>query len=265
MSATSRGAAFIALVLATISIPSCRGDVTAAEAGDALEQDSTLTLQVMRAQGDSSPFTNVGESIDESERFVDVTVAQSSLKSKPQTDETISRIALIPAGPAQHAAPQPTVSRIRIAPPSRSSTRSSVKTARPVAHEAARPVEVRASATIRPGTRLSLASTQRICVNTSKVGDRFTARVLEPVINTDGTLIPRGARATGVIQSLTGSMGEENLDIDIRSVSVNGSSYPVPSRVTRIQLDRTPGAERCIPDAGVITAELTSPLRISLR
>ena len=69
----------------------------------------------------------------------------------------------------------------------------------------------------------------------------------------------------GVIQSLTGSMGEENLDIDIRSVTVDGNTYPVPSRVTKIQLDRTPGAERCIPDNGAITAELTSPLRVSSR
>ena len=77
-------------------------------------------------------------------------------------------------------------------------------------------------------------------------------------------MIPAGSRATGVVTALTGSLGEEDLRVDLRSVTVDGKSYSLDAAVTGIQLDRRAGSERCIPEGGNIAARLTSPLRINI-
>jgi hypothetical protein len=116
--------------------------------------------------------------------------------------------------------------------------------------------------TVPSGVELALDAGRRICVNTNERGDRFTARLARSV-RAGGTSIPRGARATVEITSLVGSLGEETIALAVRSIAVGGRTYGVSSRVTDIELDRTPGAYRCIPDDGRITARLTRPLRIT--
>ena len=107
---------------------------------------------------------------------------------------------------------------------------------------------------------MSFTAGQRICVNTNEVGDRFTARLSQDVRG----VIPKGTRATGVVSSLTGPLGEEAIDIAITSIAPGGNSRPLTARVTDIELDRRPGAYRCIPQSGRITARLTRPLNVPM-
>jgi hypothetical protein len=101
-------------------------------------------------------------------------------------------------------------------------------------------------------------------VTGSDVGDRVPARTSSRLTGPVGTVIPSGARATGVITSLTGPLGEEQIVFDIRWISVGGTSYRVSTRVTDFELDRRAGAERCMPAGADISAALTEPLKIRL-
>src|SRR5688500_16306231 len=51
---------------------------------------------------------------------------------------------------------------------------------------------------IASGTALAFASAEKVCTNTNKVGDRFTATLNESVTGSNGAVIP--ARATAVIE-----------------------------------------------------------------
>jgi hypothetical protein len=99
-------------------------------------------------------------------------------------------------------------------------------------------------------------------VSTADVGDRFIARVARNIDGPLGTVIPRGSRASVRVTSLTGRLGEEQISIDVTSISVRGTAHPVDVRVIDTELDRTPGADRCIIQGGDITTRLTRPLRL---
>jgi hypothetical protein len=89
--------------------------------------------------------------------------------------------------------------------------------------------------TFAAGSLLSLASGKRVCTNTSHVGDRFDARLAEPIVANNGTVIPSGAAAVAAVASLNDgdSLGSESpIGLRIVSVTFQGVTYPVVSRVT---------------------------------
>ena len=93
----------------------------------------------------------------------------------------------------------------------------------------------RSVGTIAAGTQLTLTSNQRVCTNTHKAGDRFTATVAQTVTGSNGATIPAGA--TAVVQVVSSKRSENandpiNLVVDVVSISVNGRSYAVESRTT---------------------------------
>jgi len=241
---------FIGTILVLVVAASCRSDVTAADTEDALAKDSTLELEVLKARGDTAPVIGeVDPTIDLRPTVVESTTSSTrTAQNRPREARSIT-----PAPPV--ASPRAT------APPAR-------VTAAPVAPAVTPPASVnpeprRISRTVSSGTTISVSAGERICVNTTRVGDRFAARVNQSVRGSGGVVIPAGSRATGVVTALTGSLGEEDLRVDLRSVTVDGKSYSLDAAVTGIQLDRRAGSERCIPEGGNIAARLTSPLRIN--
>ncbi|HEY0972237.1 MAG TPA: hypothetical protein VGE02_14810, partial [Gemmatimonadales bacterium] len=93
----------------------------------------------------------------------------------------------------------------------------------------------RSVGTIAAGTQLTLTSNQRVCTNTHKAGDRFTATVANTVTGSNGATIPAGA--TAVVQVVSAKRSENandpiSLVVDVVSLSVNGRSYAVESRTT---------------------------------
>ncbi len=101
--------------------------------------------------------------------------------------------------------------------------------------------EAKAMGTIAAGTRMVLTSNQKVCTNTNKVGDRFTATIAESVTGSNGAVIPAGATAVVRITELKRS---ENANDDIRvgldvvSVSFGGKSYAVSARTAQADIAR---------------------------
>lgn len=94
---------------------------------------------------------------------------------------------------------------------------------------------------IPAGSAMLLQSDQRVCTNTNKVGDRFTATVTDPVPGSDNAVIPAGAKATLTITKLERSKGINDpitVGFDVSSISFGGITYPVEAEVTSAKVNR---------------------------
>ena len=214
------------LFAVTIALGACKqGD----RPEDALAQDTSLAHDLQLANAD--------------------TLAQPQLKDVPATVE-----------PAQNpAAPAPRVSRRQtpseILTPSKNPRRVATTPSNPQPVESApAPVTANGNAvtessagsegalgTIASGSEISLYSGQRVCTNTSAVGDRFTASVAESVQGSNGVSIPAGATAVIELTSLKRSENaNDNITMEfvVRSIAFNGKTYPVNSAVTSAQVEK---------------------------
>jgi len=99
----------------------------------------------------------------------------------------------------------------------------------------------RAVGTISAGSTLNLASNSRVCTNTNRVGQRFTATVSEPVTGSNGATIPAGATATIEITELKRSENaNDNVVMGFRVVSVSfgGRTYPVAATTNYARVEK---------------------------
>jgi hypothetical protein len=95
--------------------------------------------------------------------------------------------------------------------------------------------------TIAAGTQLVLNSSSRICTNTNKVGDKFTATVANAVTGTNGAVIPAGATVTLTVTALKRSENVNDkivMEFAVNSVTINGQSYPLDAAVQTASIDR---------------------------
>jgi hypothetical protein len=102
------------------------------------------------------------------------------------------------------------------------------------------------------GSEVSLYSGQRVCTNTNSVGDRFTAQLAEPVMGSNGVVIPAGSSAVVEITKLNRSeRSNDNIEIGLRveSITFNGKTYPVTSEVSYAQVERVRGESKVGGDA----------------
>ena len=99
----------------------------------------------------------------------------------------------------------------------------------------------RAVGSIPAGSEINLSSNTRICTNTNRVGQRFSATVSNSVQGSNGAVIPTGATATVEITELNRS---ENANDQIRmgfrvvSVTFGGRTYPIVATTTYANVDR---------------------------
>lgn len=94
---------------------------------------------------------------------------------------------------------------------------------------------------IAAGSTLNLSSSSRICTNSNKVGDRFTATVRESVTGSNGAVIPSGASAQVEVTQLKRSENaNDNVVMGFRVVSVSfgGRTYPVSATTSYAQVDK---------------------------
>jgi hypothetical protein len=95
--------------------------------------------------------------------------------------------------------------------------------------------------TIPAGATLSLASGEKICTTTSRVGQRFAATVTTPISGSNGAMIPAGATANVEVTELKRS---ENANDDVRmgfrvvSVTYGGHTYPISATTTDAQVSK---------------------------
>ncbi|MHB1223215.1 MAG: hypothetical protein ACYC2G_04100 [Gemmatimonadaceae bacterium] len=101
--------------------------------------------------------------------------------------------------------------------------------------------ESRTMGTIASGTRIALTSNQKVCTNTNKVGDRFTATIAESVTGSNGAVIPAGATAVVRITELKRSENANDqirVGLDVVSISFEGKSYAVNARTAEADVSR---------------------------
>ena len=94
---------------------------------------------------------------------------------------------------------------------------------------------------IPAGSTMALRSDQRICTNTNKVGDRFTATLTSGVPGTNNAVIPAGAKATLKITRLQRSKTATDpivVGFDVSSIAFGGTTYPVEAAVTGANVNR---------------------------
>jgi hypothetical protein len=83
---------------------------------------------------------------------------------------------------------------------------------------------------IAAGSTLNLTSGSRICTNTNKVGDHFTATVTNAITGSNGAVIPAGATADVEVTELKRSENANDnvvMGFRVTSVRFNGHTYPV--------------------------------------
>lgn len=209
---------FAALFL-TSAIAAC-GDN---DRGDTLATDTTLNRDLELANVDTG--------------------AQPSLTDVPAAAEP-APAAAAPATTPRATTPTRTAPRTtttRAAPrPTTTSTAPTTTSSGNVATRGTGTAE-RSMGTIAAGSTVSLSSSTRVCTNTHKVGDRFTATVRNSVTGSNGAVIPAGATATVEITSLRRSNNANDpivVGVAIRSVSFGGRTYAVSGTTTTAQVDR---------------------------
>lgn len=255
------------IAFAVQAVAGCQGDTP--DSADALAQDSTLNLEVMLANQDTSLQAQLGA---------------DTLAAAPDpiaSDTEPVAVAASPSPAASQSAPSrrarsqraPTQSRARTVRSTRTSRRARAEvqntsrslparrastTTRGTPAAVSRPAiasgsstavrgrfPMRGSAILPAGSELSLEASRRICTGTSSVGDEFSARLAQDIVGPLGTVIPEGSIANGEVSSLTKTKGEKHaIGLRIESITVDGTTYPVSSQVTYTQVDRVRARSR---------------------
>ena len=94
---------------------------------------------------------------------------------------------------------------------------------------------------IPSGSTVTLTSNTKVCTNTHKVGDRFTANVASEVTGSGGATIPVGAQAVVQVTSLKRSENaNDNVEMGLRviSISFGGKTYNVDATTQSAQVDK---------------------------
>ncbi len=94
---------------------------------------------------------------------------------------------------------------------------------------------------IAAGTTLRLDALDKVCTNTNKIGDRFTATVTEGVTGTNGAAIPSGANVTIELTELKRSENANDqivMGFRVINVAFGGKTYPLEGDVQSAVIDR---------------------------
>jgi hypothetical protein len=92
-------------------------------------------------------------------------------------------------------------------------------------------------ASIGAGTTIALSSGARVCTNTHKPGDKFTATVTNAVQGSNGAVIPAGATAVVQVTSVERSENANDparIGLVVQSVRFNGKTYPIDASITSV-------------------------------
>lgn len=95
--------------------------------------------------------------------------------------------------------------------------------------------------TIASGTSLALRSNARVCTNTYKVGQTFTASLANAVSGSNGASIPAGANVTLEVTQLKRSENVNDkivMEFAVKSVSFGGRTYAVNGNVATADVER---------------------------
>jgi hypothetical protein len=212
MQSVSRRIALPLAVMAAVVFAACGGDAD----NSGLEQDSALARDLARAGVDSA--------------------AQPELKDVPA-----------PTTEPEPAAPRPKSSTKAPAPrPSAPAPKTSPAPAAPAPTPGTTVTKGEAGSeaplgSIPGGTTLNLTSSQKVCTNTNKIGDRFTATVDAAVPGSNGAVIPAGSKVVVEITELHRSENANDkivMGFRVVSLSVGEKTYYPEADVVSAEIDR---------------------------
>jgi hypothetical protein len=95
--------------------------------------------------------------------------------------------------------------------------------------------------TIAAGSTLNLTSGSKICTNTNKVGEHFTATVTNAVTGSNGAVIPAGATADVEVTELKRSENANDnvvMGFRVTSVRFGGHTYPVSATTSYAEVSK---------------------------
>lgn len=101
--------------------------------------------------------------------------------------------------------------------------------------------EAPTSGVIAAGSSLRLDAVDKVCTNTNKIGDRFTATVNQAVTGTNGVTIPSGANVTIEVTELKRSENTNDqivMGFRVINVAFGGKTYPMEGDVQSAVIDR---------------------------
>lgn len=209
-----RSGAASALALAIV-LAACGGDQ---KQDNTLAQDSALSRDLARVGGD--------------------TAVQPALQDVPAPTPAPATPA--PATPRPRpATPRPTPAPTRPATPPAVATRDSSKTASGNTVEKGTGAAER-TATLPSGTILPLDAADKVCTNTSNVGDRFVATT-RSAVSAGGAEIPAGAAVTIELTQLKRSENaNDQIQIGFRVINIayGGKTYPLDADVQNAEITR---------------------------
>ena len=103
------------------------------------------------------------------------------------------------------------------------------------------PTPVPKVGTIASGATLSLTSNEKVCTNTHKVGDHFSATLTSDVNGTNGAVIPSGSTVSIEVTELKrseDSKGNIVMGFRVVSVTISGKTYDANAEVVSASIDR---------------------------
>jgi hypothetical protein len=212
--------AFAAMLLAVAACS--RGD----DDNGALSDDTTLSRDLARVGADSlaqPQLQDVPPAQVEQPPAVTPEAPPPAPKTRPR-----------PSQPKNTAKNDPSPTKSEPPPVAAPAKDSNTVTTAPAGSE--RPL-----GTIPAGTTLMLDAADKVCTNTNKVGDRFTATVSTGVTGENGAAIPAGATVTLEVTKLKRSENaRDNIEMGFRVVSVafDGKSYAMDADVQTATIDK---------------------------
>ena len=213
------------VVVSAFTLAACGGEKEDSPLRDSgLASDSALNRDLQLAGGDTS--------------------VQPQLQDVPNTPA--EQPAADPAPPVRtttpaRTAPARTATRPAPAPPRETTTPSGNVVTRGSGTGTAGSGGGGAVGTIASGTQLDLAANSRVCTNTVKPGDTFTASLSQSVSGSNGATIPAGATVTlRVTQASRSENVRDKITFEFAVVSVafGGRSYALDASVASADIDR---------------------------
>jgi hypothetical protein len=166
---------------------------------------------------------------------VGLSACQRGQDQSQSSDSTARDLTL---APTESTAAMSDVPDRQVTPPP-APPRTQPPAARPPAARPPAPPPRPALRTLSAGARFDVAATDTISSRTSKIGDAFTARVVEDVKNAAGqVVIPAGSTVNGTITDVKPAPNPRTpgtLTLSVTSVTVGGNTYPIEGTVDSVE------------------------------
>jgi hypothetical protein len=164
-----------------------------------------------------------------------LSACQKGQEQSQATDSTARNLTLAPAESTAAMRDMPDQNQKTTRPPATKPPAHTPTTRTNPPAPPARP----AMARLGVGAKLDMAATDTISSRTAKVGDAFSARVVEDVKNAAGqVVIPAGSVVHGSVTAVKPAPNPRTpgtLTLAVSSVTVRGTSYPVEAAVDSIE------------------------------